>query len=325
MSLTRTNVPGFSRPVAVRHQRFEREGARLRVHGWTDSRNLAGEDAVWIRIDLQIDGLAGLDPGRQSFRDLGGDLQRIDANDAHHRHLGLDQLAKRDQTPLDVALERRPDAGVPQFTVGELGSGVCGVHVSRHVPRALNRQVVAGLLGPQRRVGIVERLPRNELTLVEFAGAIEALTSLVELSRRALHIGRLFDRGQLAGLGRPVSRQRSRERGPLLIEVVLQFFAIELHQYLTGRDPVAQVGQNPADDPLGLRRHRDFVLRGERAADVDGPLDVLAAHGLGLHRLGRGRPAVGLRARGSPGTASECTAERDGNHEWSVDADERAH
>ena len=135
---------------------------------------------------------------------------------------------------------------------GEPGGRIGGIHVCRHVLRALNRQVVAGLLGAQRGIGVVERLLRHELTLVELAGTLEVLTRLVEFSRGALHVGGLFDRRQLAGFSRAVTRQRPGQRGALLIEVVLELLAIELDQDLPCRDPIAEVGEYAADDALGL-------------------------------------------------------------------------
>ena len=313
----------MSRRSPFEDERFEREGTRLRVDSGADSRNLAGEHPVWIRVDLQLDGLTGLDPGRQSLGNLRGHLQRIDAHDAHDRHLRLDQLAERDDAPLDMTVERRPDAGVAELTFGELGGGVGRIHVRRHVLHVLKRQVVAGLLGSQRGFGIVECLLRHELTFVELAGAFEVLARLIELCRRAFHIGRLFGRRQLAGFGRAVASQRPRQRGALLIEVVLKLLAIELDEDLARGDPVAEVGQNPADDAFGLRRHGDFVLGRERAADVDGSLDLVAPHACSVcTTLPVRRAAGGLRAGDAVGAAGQDAAEHDGNQEVDVDADE---
>src|SRR6266851_9585969 len=95
--------------VLVGHERLEGKRARRRVHRRTDPRNAAGEGAVRIGIDEELHGLAVVDPRRHLFGNLGDHLQRIDADDGHHRHLRLHELAEVDEPLLDVAVERRPD------------------------------------------------------------------------------------------------------------------------------------------------------------------------------------------------------------------------
>ena len=115
---------------------------------------------------MKLHRLVDFDPGRETLRDLGGDLQRVDADHAHHRHLRLDQLPQRDQPPLHVAVERRADDAVAQLPVGELHARIRRVDVGLQVPAVVDGGVVGGLLRPQHRLGIVELLLRNQLALV---------------------------------------------------------------------------------------------------------------------------------------------------------------
>jgi hypothetical protein len=46
--------------------------------------------------------------------------------------------------------------------------------------------------------------------------------------------------------------QRARERGLLIVEVVLQLLAIELDEHLTRLHAIAEVGQHTADRAVGL-------------------------------------------------------------------------
>src|SRR5256885_682643 len=84
----------------------------------------------------------------------------------------------------------------------------------------------ARLLRVQRRLGIVERLLRDELAFVELVGPLMRLLRERELRRRLLHVRRLLDRGETARLVRAVLGERPGERRLLLIEVVLQLLAI---------------------------------------------------------------------------------------------------
>ena len=63
-----------------------------------------------IRVDVQLDRLAVLDPRRHLLGNLGDDLQRIDADDAITGVWRLHELAEVDEPLLDVAVERRADA-----------------------------------------------------------------------------------------------------------------------------------------------------------------------------------------------------------------------
>ena len=67
------------------------------------------------------------------------------------------------------------------------------------------------------------------------------LLRLDQVRARLLHVGRLLDVGQVLRIGRAVLRERARQRGPLLIEVVLLLFAIEHDQRLSGGDAVAEI------------------------------------------------------------------------------------
>ena len=53
------------------------------------------------------------------------------------------------------------------------------------------------------------------------------------------------------------------------------------------RDPIAEVREDAADDAVGLRRNRDLVLRGQRAAHVHRAVDGFAPDRFSVDGLGR--------------------------------------
>ena len=169
------------------------------------------------------------------------------------------------------------------------------VDVRPQVLRVLHRCVVAGLLRLQRRLGIVEQLPRHELAPVQRLGALMRLLRLLQLRRRFLHLGCLLDWRQLSGLGGAVPGERARERGTLLVQAVLRFLAVELDEGLAGAHAIAKVGEDPADRAVGFRRHHHFVGGRQRADDVDTPTHDVFADFLYLH--GRRRAVVRARLR----------------------------
>ena len=103
------------------------------------------------------------------------------------------------------------------------------------------------------RPRVVERLLRDQRPLEELARAIEGLRGLNEVGVGLLHVGRLLDVGQAAGIRRAVLRQRARERSLLLLVGVLLFLAIELDDSLPGLHSIAKVGQDPTHFAVGLR------------------------------------------------------------------------
>ena len=107
--------PGLQHGLGVRHHRLERKGPRRGVHRRADPGHLAGERPIAVRVDAQFDGTAVRNPGGHLLGDLGDHLQRIEPDDRHDRHLGLDQLAQVDQPLLDVAIEGSADLGVAQL------------------------------------------------------------------------------------------------------------------------------------------------------------------------------------------------------------------
>ena len=84
-------------------------------------------------------------------------------------------------------------------------------------------------------------------------------------------------RRQVVAIARAVLGQRACERGPLLIEAVLELLVIELDERLVGLHGVAEVGEHAADDALDLRRNRDLVFGGERAHDFERAVNGLLA------------------------------------------------
>ena len=112
---------------------------------------------------------------------------------------------------------------------------------------------------------------RNELALVELFRAVEGLLRLrAAPPRPSCTSGVSLDRRQMARLGRAVFRQRARQRGLLVLEVVFELLAIELDERLAGLHVIAKVHEHAADGAFGLRGNRDLVFGGERADDLDG-------------------------------------------------------
>jgi len=76
-------------------------------------------------------------------------------------------------------------------------------------------------------------------------------------------------------------------RRALLIEVVLQFLAIELDKWLSSNDAIAKIGPYATNDAVNLRRDRDLVLGGQRANDVEASSYRFLTDRFGLDRLAR--------------------------------------
>src|ERR1051326_6787017 len=258
---------GLENRLRVGHEGLEGKRARRRVDGGSDTRQLARERLVGIRVDAQLHRLAGLNPRHHLLGDFGGHLQRIDAHQRHHRHrraAALDELTEIDEALLDLAVERRADIGIAQLAVGKARRGIGRRDVRLKILRILQRQLVARLLRLQHRVRIVERLLRHELTLVQLVGAVVGLLRLHELRLRLLDVGRPIHRREMLGIRRAVLRECARQRRLLLREVVLRFFTIELDERVARMHAIAQVVKNLADDAVGFRRNRHFVARGGR-------------------------------------------------------------
>ena len=179
---------------------------------------------------------------------------------------------------LDIAVERRADGRVAQLALGELHRRRRGVDIGLQVLRLLQRGVIGSALEPQRRVGVVEHLLRDELTLVQRGRALEALPGLLQLGGRPPHVGRVFDSRQIARIGGAVSRESARVRGALLVEVVLQLLAIDLDERLSRRDAIAEIGEHATNDAVDLGRHRDLVLGSQRANHLEGASNRLLAN-----------------------------------------------
>ena len=115
----------------------------------------------------------------------------------------------------------------------------------------------------------------------------------------------------MLGVGCPVAAQRARERGFLLIQVVLRLFAIELEQNLPGLNAIAKVRQKPLDATLRFGRpeeRRSAPQQPRQLRNIDAPTAVGHAR---MRRAVRPRlgPPAAERSRGasrwsprSPGT-----------------------
>ena len=104
--------------------------------------------------------------------------------------------------------------------------------------------------------------------------------------------------------GGAVLRQGTRQRGFLILEVVLEFLAIQLDERLPGLDVVAEIDEHTAHGAFGLRRNRDLIFRGQRAHYLNRAFRLFLAHRIGRHspggcfaplRLGRLSLAAGSR------------------------------
>ena len=171
--------------IVVRDQGLEGERPRAGVDGRTDAGNLARDRLVGIGVDLQLNRLADLDPWHHALRNLGRHLQRVDAHNAHHRRLRLDVLAERDETLLNVALERGANAAVAQLTLGQPHAGLRCVDVCPQVRGVLQGGSAPGLPGAQGGVGVVECLIDPLRTTAHLALAkVYALEGKTDLARK---------------------------------------------------------------------------------------------------------------------------------------------
>ncbi len=76
-------------------------------------------------------------------------------------------------------------------------------------------------------------------------------------------------------------------RRALLVEVVLQFLAIELDERLSSNDAIAKIGPYATNDTIDLRRDRDLVFGGQRTNDVEATSYRFLTDRFGLDRLTR--------------------------------------
>ena len=144
---------------------------------------------------------------------------------------------------------------------------------------------------------------------MQFLGARERLLRLLQFGCRFLDIGRLVDGRQPTRLGRPIFRQRARQRRPLLIEAVLELLAIELNQHLAGPHTIAHVCDDSTDHAFNLRRDGDFVFSRERADHFHGTVHGILPDQFGLHRQCRLVAAARLSRLGL-GAPDAATARR---------------
>ncbi len=120
----------------------------------------------------------------------------------------------------------------------------------------------------ERRLGVVERLLRDERALEELVGALEGPRRLCELGVRLLDVRGLLDVRQVLRIGRAVLCERPRQRCLLLVEAVLLLLVIELDQDLPCFDAIAEVGEDAADRAVRLRRDDHLIDGGQRPDDV---------------------------------------------------------
>jgi hypothetical protein len=285
-SRTRAKRARFEQRLGIRRQAFEGERARLRVHRRTDARYGGGEPLVREGIDEQRQGLSDLHPGCHALGNLGEQLQRVHAHDGHDRHLRFHQLANRDHPLLDISVKRGTDGCVTQLALGQLQGRAGRVDVSPEILGLLQRGVIGGALEPQRRLRVIARLLRDELTFVQFGRALKPLLRLRHFGGRSPHVGRVFDPWQVVRLCGTILREGTRVRGALLVEVVLQLLAIELDERLSRRHTITEIGEHTANDAVDFGGHRDLVFGSQRADDVEGSAHRFLTDGFGLDGLG---------------------------------------
>jgi hypothetical protein len=74
-------------------------------------------------------------------------------------------------------------------------------------------------------------------------------------------------------------------RCTLLVEVVLQFLAIELDKRLARGDPIAEIGAYPANHAVDFGGHGDLVLGRQRADYIEAASNRFLTDRFGLDRL----------------------------------------
>ena len=220
-------------------------------------------------------------------------LQRIDAHHGHDRHLRLHQLAGRDQPLLDVAVERRADVRVAQLRDPRASGVASATSISarrfwRSGARRRTRPASPAAWSAHRRGPAPGR--------ARACGARRAIVSLLrlrKLGRGLPDVRRLFGRGAGPFRG-AVLGQRPGERRLLLLEAVLEPFAVELHERLIRLYSVPEVGQHAPDDAFAW----DETVTSSSAANVtddfDAAVDRSLTHGFNLDGLRRRLAAARL-------------------------------
>jgi hypothetical protein len=110
--------------------------------------------------------------------------------------------------------------------------------------------VITGIWALTSSPSVVERLLRDELTLVQLGRPLEGLPGLRQFGGRPPHVGRVFDLRQVVDVGGAVLRERAGVRGALLVQAVLQFLAIDLDERLPRGDTIAQIGEHATNDAV---------------------------------------------------------------------------
>ena len=82
--------------------------------------------------------------GREPLRDLGGQAQRVQPDDAHDRRLDAHELAGRDEALGDDAVEGRADHGVLQVAIGAVERRLARGDLGEQVTRRGERRCVGG-------------------------------------------------------------------------------------------------------------------------------------------------------------------------------------
>src|SRR5436190_1979444 len=301
--------PGLQLAVGIRHFSLDREGPRLEVHARRDADDLAGEHLLRKGVDLDRHVAPVLDPRRELLGHLGGELQRLQPHDPHHRRLRLDELPWRDQPLRDVAVERRADHRVAQLALRQAQRRGLRLDVGAQLPRRGERLVACRLrrVVPRLRdleIGLRQQVPRGEVLR-----PIELLLRGVELRLGADHGRHCVERRQLAVGGGAVAGARLFERRALAVGAVLQLLGIELDERRPRRDAIAEIvdeARHAAGD-LGADDH--LFPRGERPDDVHLAAHVTHLRGLELDGAGL-RPFGGLRGA-IPGASRHAQQQRE--------------
>ena len=269
---------------AAARARVERD---FQPEALTTAETRALEGAILVGVDLERHRLAALDPGGHLLRDLGNHLERIEPYHRHHRHLGLDELAKIHEPPLDETVEGGADFSVPELASRQLHARLGALDAGAQVAGVLKGGVILRLLRLQRRLGGIERFLRDQRSLEQLRGTVVRLLRLEQVGLGPLSVRRLLDVGQMLRIGGAELGERPGQGGLLLLEGVLRLLAIELNQHLAGPHAVPKVRQNLADLTVSLGRNRDLIDGRERADHINRALDRIAADFLDLNRLRR--------------------------------------
>ena len=257
----------------------------------TDARHRAGERLVRKRIDAAAStGWPTLTHGAMRF----GNLGRSPSADRRGRRVmtgvcALHELAERDHPLLHVAVERRADARVAQLTIGELQRRV--------------RRVDVGARGSSRSAAPSRRPPASSCSVASASSSAccgmsfrlcsssarsKACLACASSAAAFLTSGVSSMGGRCSVSVAPYLRERAGQRRLLLVEVVLQLLAIELDERLPALTRSPRSASTRLTTPSACDEIVTSSLGGQRADDLDRPVNRFLANRFGFDALRRG-------------------------------------